>query len=123
MPISVVRLPPPALERSLVPYTVTMINRLCDALLKAFGGDFQSGTTTFAATGLTNFGYNVNFPVAFNQTDSPSVLLTPTTTPGGSQWFTDVGFATNTAFSIWGSTIGGAPATGIFTAKWVAWYP
>lgn len=123
MPIVVVRAAPPTLERSLVPYTVNMINRICDALLKAFGGDFQTGTTTFAATGLANIGYNVNFPVAFNQPTGPAVLLTPMTTPGGSQWFTDVGFADNTGFSIWGATVGGAGSTGIFTAKWVAWYP
>jgi hypothetical protein len=121
MPIPVQRLPPPQLDRSQVPYTVTMVNRICDALLKAFGGDFQTGIATQAAVGLVNIGFNVSFPSVFNHTDGPVVLITPT--GNADQWICNVGFSNNNAFSIFASTQTGGAATGNFNARWVAWYP
>lgn len=122
MPVVVVRAAPPTLDRSLVPYTVNMINRICDALLKAFGGDFQTGITTTPAIGAANIGYNVVFPAAFQQASGPCVLVSPTS-GGTEQWKTSVGISTPTFFSIWGTTVGGGPSSVDFTARWVAWYP
>ena len=121
MPVVVVRAAPPALERSLVPYTVNMVNRICDGLLKAFGGDFQTGIATQAAIGFANVAFNVIFPAVFNQPGGPVVLVTPT--GNLDQWSCTVGFSNNNAFSCWATLLGGGVATGNLNVKWVAWYP
>jgi hypothetical protein len=99
-----------------------MVNRICDALLKAFGGDFQTGITTFATIGSASFGYNTNFPATFNQTDGPCVLVSPLGS-NVDQWQIYTGFTSVSGFSLWGERIGGGPAAGNFAARWVAWYP
>lgn len=122
MPISIIRAAPPALDRSLVPYTVNMINRICDGLLKAFGGDYQTGTTTGPGNGLASTGFNVVFPAAFSHTDPPICVVTPINTTN-EQWRCSIGMATTTFFACWGLTVGGTPSTSDLTVKWVAWYP
>ena len=122
MPIPIQLQPPPALERSLVPYVVTNFNMVRDALLRAFGGDYQTGlqVINFTAAASSNFG--MSYPVPFTTAFGPVLMANVVNLPGPPFISCRVIANTNTGFGLIFESLSGA-ISGNFDFRWVAWYP
>ncbi len=122
MPINLQLVPPPAFETSIVPAFSTNFARIRDAFLRAFGGDYQTGTHTQGAVGTAVQHYNIPFPVVFQQTTPPVVVANPVW-QGAVQWHQDVVTSDPSFFTIYATTVGGGNSTENLIIRWVAFYP
>jgi len=122
MPIPIILSPPPAFDRSIVPAFQTNFNRIRDALLKSFGGDYQTGIYTANFAAVTSILVSVSFPVPFNTSSGPLMVVTPIDQPGGPDLDTHVTRTSNVLFILRVNSESGA-LTGSWNVRWVAFYP
>jgi len=121
MPIPVDLQPPPQFDRSLLGYATINFNRLRDAFRFAFGGDYQTGVVTVNFPAVAAVQTITNFPVGFNNTAGPCMILTPIDNGAFPGLVANVDRATVTYFI---HTITAPFAiNGNVTARWVAFYP
>jgi hypothetical protein len=122
MPVPLDLVPPPQFDRSMLSYVVTNFGRVRDGLLRAFGGDYQTGVSTWPFTGYTNGNWSVGFPRAFSGTRAPLVVL-HSLTVGGTMFAITVTGSTVNGIFMTGNTVGGVVAANDCVFKWLAFYP
>lgn len=125
MPIPIILSPPPALDRSIVPAFQTNFNRIRDALLKALGGDYQTGVFTAAFVAVAETFGSVTYPTPFSSAAAgPMVLLTPMIAMGTGTNLRCLPIRSDNNGFWWDIVANqGGAITGNFDVRWVAFYP
>jgi hypothetical protein len=122
MPVPLDLAPPPQFERSMISYVTTNFGRVRDALNRAWGGNYQTGTYTAVFAGVTAILVSISFPVVFASANGPLMEVTPINNPAGPDLHPFVTRASNSLFILRVESYSGA-LTGSYAIKWAAHYP